>query len=146
MRSAADARRELERRLARVDAFLAISEEEYNRVPADRHSCPARETLREIREWFKGELAIACRALGLPAAEVREKEAAYEFDCGYPRRQASIMALRDFLEACGRYDGKTREMVEGGAVLDISRRFLDETAMLRVAGLDMSTLRYTRPE
>lgn len=145
MKVASDARRELVRRLAKLDAFLAMSEVEYSRVSEDRKEQPAKETLREIREWFDGEFALACRALGLDAGEVGEKAAICEIDHGYPRRQASIMAMREFLQFYGRYDGKVKEVVETGLILDLARSFIDERAMVKATGTDSSILRYTRP-
>lgn len=126
MKAAADMRRAAAGRLERIDAFLATTEEQYREVTEDRKEQPAKEALRAIREWFSGELEIACRALGLDSGEVGETAAVHEYDHGYARRQAEIMALRAHLQHCGRYDERTRALVEDGTILDIARRFLDD--------------------
>lgn len=156
MKAAADMRRETQRRLDAIDRFLNTKEDEFLAVTPDRVARPAIDALQKIREWFSGELEIACRALGLDSTDVGEKAAIYECDHGYPRRQAEIMALREFLQHFGRYDGKAKEIVEGGKILDIARRFLDDREMSErcryldeqndETGAGTAILRYTKPQ
>ena len=121
MKAAADMRRELVRRLEEIDKFLAMPEQDYAKASEDKKRRPAIDMLNEIRGWFGNDLDVACRVLKLNSYEVAEKAAIYEYDCGYTRRQSEIMALRDFLQFFGRYDGRVKEMVDNGLILDIAR-------------------------
>lgn len=155
MKSAADMRRATAKRLEAIDKFLGMGEVEYLSVAPGSVTRPAVDVLQDIRGWFSGELEMACRALGLDSGEVGEKAAIYEYDHGYPRRQAEIMALREFLQRFGRYEGNAKSVVEGGLILDMARRFLDERELARLCryyddngeeiGAEPSILRHTKP-
>ncbi len=77
---------------------------------------------------------------------VGERAAICEIDHGYPRRQACIMALRQYLQYCGRYDDRVKAIVDSGGILDMARRALDEVKIYRTIGHDMSLLHYVKPE
>lgn len=125
MRSAAELRRIQASRLKVIESFLAMSEEEYSRHDAAKGRFGI-ERLEEIRGWFSGELEFTCKALGLELYPVCEKAAIYEFDAGYSRWMSEIMALRDFLQRAGRYDGDVKELVESGDILTMARECIDQ--------------------
>lgn len=133
MKAAADALRELERRMASVKRFLDMGEAEYNALNDAGDDRTGIEKLKEIREYFNGELEIVCRVLKLDVVDVGELAARYEFDGGYSRKMSEIMAVRDFLQHARRYDGEVKEWVESGIVFDAARSYLDHLNYAREA-------------
>lgn len=136
MKVAADVRRELQRRIEEVDRYLSLTPDQYRAASEDRSCRPAIEKLNEIRSWFSGELEVACRVLRLDSADVAERAAILEVDSGYTRRQAETIALREFLQHHGRYDGLVKVMVDSGEVLDLAREYINDRDVERLIKRD----------